>query len=148
MTSTPTTLVPTAYDGWSGDQIRSVLDTAHEAFVSMDADGLISYWNPEAERTFGWSREEANGRVLAETIIPAKYREAHHRGLERFLSSGVGPALNTRFEITALHRDGHEFPVEITISAQETDGGYGFNAFLHDITDRKRAQKELRQREL
>jgi PAS domain S-box-containing protein len=136
-------LVPAAQVRWSGDQVRSVIDTAHEAFVSMDADGLISYWNPEAERTFGWSHEEAIGRVLADTIIPAKYREAHRRGLERFLSSGVGPALNTRFEITALHRDGHEFPVEITISAQETDGGFGFNAFLHDITDRKRAQEEL-----
>src|SRR5438034_10912228 len=93
-----------------GEDLRSVIDTAHEAFVSMDADGLITYWNPEAERTFGWSREEALGRVLAETIIPHKHREAHWRGLERFLSTGEGPAMNKRFEITALHRDGHEFP--------------------------------------
>ena len=67
---------------WSGDELRSVIDTAHEAFVSMDADGVITYWNPEAERIFGWSREEAIGRVLAETIIPQQYRESHWRGLE------------------------------------------------------------------
>src|SRR5437016_2770628 len=67
----------------SGHELRSVIDTAHEAFVSMDADGLITYWNPEAESTFGWSREEAIGRVLADTIVPEHFRESHWRGLKR-----------------------------------------------------------------
>jgi PAS domain S-box-containing protein len=128
----------------SGEELRSVIDTAHEAFVSMDAEGYISYWNPEAERTFGWSQEEAIGRVLADTIIPDRHRQAHWRGLKRFLSSGEGPVLNKRFEITALHRDGHEFPVELTISAQEAGGRHTFNAFLHDITERRRAEEEPR----
>jgi PAS domain S-box-containing protein len=128
---------------WSREELRSVIDTAHEAFISMDADGLITYWNPEAERTFGWSREEAIGRVLADTIVPRQHRDAHWRGLQRYLSTGEGPVLNKRFEITALHRDGHEFPVEMTISAHEVDGRQSFNAFLHDITLRKRAEEEL-----
>jgi len=128
----------------SRDELRSIIDSAHEAFVSMDADGLITYWNPEAERTFGWSRDEAIGRVLADTIIPPQHREAHWQGLKRFLSTGDGPVLNRRFEITALHRDGTEFPVELTISAQESGGRHSFNAFLHDISERKGAEQELR----
>jgi PAS domain S-box-containing protein len=128
---------------WSGDQLRSVIDTAHEAFVSMDADGMITYWNPEAERTFGWSREEAIGRVLAETIIPEQHRDSHWRGLGQFLSTGEGRVLNKRLETTALHRDGREFPIELTISAREQDGRQVFNGFLHDITDRKRSEDEL-----
>jgi PAS domain S-box-containing protein len=133
---------------WSREGLRSVIDTAHEAFISMDTAGLITYWNPEAERTFGWSRDEAIGRVLADTIVPHQHRDAHWRGLERYLSTGKGSVLNKRFEITALHRDGHEFPVELTISAHEVEGRQSFNAFLHDITPRKRAEDALRRREL
>lgn len=127
---------------WSGDELRSVIDTAHEAFVSMDADGLITYWNPEAERTFGWSEQEAIGRVLAETIIPPQHRESHWSGLREYLATGKGRVLNKRLETTALHRDGHEFPIELTISARRRNGRQVFNAFLHDITDRKRNADE------
>jgi PAS domain S-box-containing protein len=128
---------------WSDQQLESIIDTAHEAFVSIDAAGFITYWNPQAERTFGWSREEAIGRSLADTIIPLSHREAHGRGLRRFLTTGEGPALGKRFEMTALHREGHEFPVELTISAARSEGAYVFHAFLHDITQRKQAQQEL-----
>jgi PAS domain S-box-containing protein len=133
----------TSIPEWTGDELRSVIDTAHEAFVSMDADGVISYWNPEAERTFGWSRKEAIGRVLAETIIPPHLRVSHWRGLKNYLATGEGRVLNRRLETTALHRDGHEFPIEMTISALQHDGRDVFNAFLHDITDRKRSEDEL-----
>jgi PAS domain S-box-containing protein len=125
-------------------EIRSIIDTAHEAFVSIDARGLITNWNPQAEQTFGWTREEALGRELAKTIIPERYREAHAKGLERFLETGEGPVLGQRLELAALGRDGHEFPVEISISAVRSEGGWAFNAFLHDITERKQAEQELR----
>lgn len=68
--------------------MRSVIDHAHEAVVAMNAAGLVTDWNPQAERTFGWSREEAVGRVLAELIIPPRYRGAHLAGLRRFRDSG------------------------------------------------------------
>jgi PAS domain S-box-containing protein len=124
-------------------ELRSIIDTAHEAFVSMDEDGLITYWNPQAARTFGWSEDEAIGRVLAETIIPERYRESHRQGLRRFLSSGEGTVLGRRIEITALHREGQEFPVELTLSAVRRGDGWTFNAFLHDISDRKRGEQKL-----
>ena len=121
-----------------GNPTRSILDSAHEAFISMDAGGFITDWNHQAEVTFGWSREEAVGRVLSDTIIPPRYREDHLRGLERFLDTGEGPVLNQRFEIEAVHRDGHELPIELTISPLPTGDSHVFHAFLHDISERRR----------
>jgi PAS domain S-box-containing protein len=125
-------------------QLHQVLETAHEAFVSIDARGLITAWNPQAEMIFGWARSEALGRPLAETVLPARYREAHRQGLARFLSTGEGRLLEKPIEMPALHRDGHEFPVELTISPLKVGSGYVFNAFLRDISDRKRAEQELK----
>ncbi|MGH7229937.1 MAG: PAS domain S-box protein, partial [Nitrospiraceae bacterium] len=125
-------------------RMRAVLENALDAVIGMDGDGIIDDWNPRAEFIFGWTRAEAVGRPLADTIIPPHYREAHRRGLRHFLRTGEGPALNRRFEITALARDGKEFPVELAISPLRIGGCYRFNAFIADITDRKRTEQELR----
>ncbi|MDQ3587653.1 MAG: diguanylate cyclase [Actinomycetota bacterium] len=109
----------------------------------MDAGGFIIDWNRQAEGTFGWTREEAVGRVLSDTIIPPRHREAHLRGLELFLDTGDGPVLDQRFEIEALHRDGHELPVELTISAVKVGEARVFHAFLHDISERRRSVQFL-----
>ncbi len=109
----------------------------------MDAGGFITDWNRQAEGTFGWTREEAVGRVLSDTIVPPRYREAHLRGLEHFLDTGDGPVLDQRIEIEALHRDGHEVPIELTISAVEVGEARVFQAFLHDISERRRSQQFL-----
>jgi PAS domain S-box-containing protein len=125
-------------------QLRQVLDTAHDAFVSIDADGVIKAWNPQAEVIFGWARAQAIGRSLAGTIIPPRHREAHGRGLGRFMSTGAVPLLDKPVEIIALHRDGHEFPIELTIARLKVGDRYVFNAFVRDISDRKRAEQELK----
>ena len=127
----------------SDHRTRQIVENAHDAFISIDARGLITGWNSQAEASFGWPRGEALGRELAETIIPDRLRASHRIGLERFLSTGEGPVLGRRLELTALHRDGHEFPVELTISTIEMEQGFAFNAFLRDITDRKAAEEEL-----
>jgi PAS domain S-box-containing protein len=121
----------------SKDRVHEIIDTAHEAFVSMDECGVITFWNRQAELTFGWPRAKVLGRNLADTIIPERYREAHRRGLDHFLVTGQGPVFKKRLEVEALHRDGHEFPIELTISAMRVRGGYTFNAFLHDLSERK-----------
>ncbi len=123
---------------------REIVNTTHEAFVSMDESGRITAWNPEAESTFGWTEDEAIGRNLGETIIPSRSRGAHNRGVQQFLSTGHAAFLNRRIEMEALHRDGHEFPVEMTIAAVRVAGRYVFNAFLHDISERKQAEQALR----
>jgi PAS domain S-box-containing protein len=123
---------------------RLVVDTAHDAFVAMDAHGRITDWNPQAEVVFGWSRAEAVGQLVADLIIPPEFRDIHTRGLAHFLATGEGPVLNQRLELPALHRDGHRFPVELTIRPVRLGQEWFFTAFLHDISDRKRAEEELR----
>jgi len=131
----------------SEERIRAIVETANDAFVGMDSDGIITDWNRQAEATFGWSRGEVVGRRVAETIIPGQYREAHRRGLRHLLDTGEGPVLGKAIELTALHRDGHEFPVELTVWATALAEGRSFSAFIKDITERRRAQKVLRESE-
>jgi PAS domain S-box-containing protein len=128
----------------SEERTRLIVDTAHDAFVAMNAAGEIAEWNRQAETTFGWPRAEALGRSLADTIVPPQHRDAHRRGLAHFLATGEGPVLNRRIEVAAVHRDGHEFPVELTIAPIRLAREYFFAAFVHDITERKRAEEELR----
>jgi PAS domain S-box-containing protein len=129
----------------SETRARIVIATAPDAFIGVDSDGNIVQWNAEAERTFGWTRDEIVGRNLTETIIPEAYREAHSNGLRRFHETGEAPVVNKRLEIVALHRLGHEFPIEITITSPVGDGnGYFFGAFLRDISDRLERDSQLR----
>jgi PAS domain S-box-containing protein len=122
-----------------------ILDTAHDAFVGMDSDGRIVSWNAQAQQTFGWTRDEVLGRNLAETIIPPDFREAHSKGMQRFLATGEAPVVNKRLELRGLHRAGHEFPIEITItSPMRRDNGFFFGAFLRDISDRRERDDQLR----
>ena len=125
---------------------RLILDTALDGVVGMDAEGCITEWNPQAQATFGWSRADALGKRLSELIIPQRLREAHEAGLQKFLATNEGPVLNKRIEIEALHRDGHEFPVELAISPVRSNGSVAFSAFVRDITARRQAEAELAQR--
>ena len=126
---------------------ESIIATANDAFVSIDENGTIIEWNPAAERAFGWSRQEAMGKPMAQTIIPLQYREAHLKGLSRFIGTGEGPVIGKTLDLSALHRDGREFPAEITIWAVRRDKKYQFNAFIRDITERKKAHEALAERE-
>src|SRR6266513_15017 len=120
---------------------RAILDMALDAVVGMDDQGVITNWNPRAEVIFGWTAGEAVGKKLSEVLIPPQYREAHTRGLRHFLATGQGPVLNRRIEITALRRDGTEFPVELSILPLKVGASYRFTAFIADITERKRAEE-------
>jgi diguanylate cyclase (GGDEF)-like protein/PAS domain S-box-containing protein len=123
---------------------RAILDTTNDAFVSMDADGRITDWNPGAEEMFGLPRQQAVGRVLADTIIPEQHRQAHVVGLERFLRTGAGPVIGRRIELSALRRDGAEFPIELTISALPGARGWSFHAFIQDVSERRQVAQRLR----
>lgn len=125
--------------------LQSVLDTALDAVIVMGVDGDIIGWNRHAADCFGWTWEEARGQRLSELIIPPKLREAHERGLARYLDTGEGPVLDRRIEVSALHRDGREFPVELSITASEQFGGRLFVGFVRDISDRQAlAERQLR----
>jgi PAS domain S-box-containing protein len=131
----------------SEERLRLFLDTSFNSFITIDEAGLITDWNHQAETTFGWSRAEVMGRSLAEMIIPPAYRERHLQGIQRFLATGEGPVLNKRIELTALRRDGSEFPIELSIVPLRWEGAYLFSALVHDITARKRAEATKQQAE-
>jgi sigma-B regulation protein RsbU (phosphoserine phosphatase) len=125
---------------------RLIIDTAPDAFIGIDAESRIVDWNRQAAVTFGWPADEAIGRTLFETILPAKYRDAHHRGMQRFLESGRAPLTNHRLELSAQHRDGHLIPVELTISGPiRGEEGHVFGAFVRDISQRREREEELQQ---
>ena len=128
----------------ANQRTRLIVERALDAVITIDADGLITGWNPQAETIFGWPAKDAIGRSLASTVIPPEQREAYAHGLTRFLATGDGPVLNRRIEMAAWHRDGRKFPVEISLSPIRLGDTYTFTAFVRDITDRKRAEEELR----
>jgi PAS domain S-box-containing protein len=125
------------------EHLRLLVHSALDAVVTMDVDGRITGWNPQAEATFGWRADEVVGRSLAETIVPHDYRAAHVEGLRRWRETGEGPVLNARIEIQALHRDGRLIPVELAIVPIAVGDEVAFSAFIRDISDRKRAQEDL-----
>lgn len=127
----------------SHDHIRAIIATASDAFVAIDQFGTILEWNASAERSFGWTRDEIIGRQLSGTIIPHQHRQAHDRGLAHYLATGEGPVLRKPIEITALHRDGNEFPVELTIWPVTVGVSTTFNAFVRDITERRLAEHAI-----
>lgn len=132
----------------SETQTRTIIETASYAFIGMDDEGHIIDWNQRATETFGWSRDEAMGHALADLIIPAAQREAHAEGMHRYLSTGEGPLLGKRVEVAALHRDGREFPVQLTIWPIRIAGELRFNALVDDITVRKELEDQLRHQAL
>jgi PAS domain S-box-containing protein len=126
------------------EQTRLIVNNAFDAIITIDENGVIKTWNPQAEVIFGWSHEEAVGRKISDTIIPMQYREKHEKNLKRFLDTGEGQIFNMQVQITALHRDGHELPVELTISPAKSGDKYIFIAIIRDITERRKAEQKLK----
>ena len=124
---------------------RAIVESALDAVVTMDERGAITGWNSQAASMFGYQEQEINGRLLSDTILPERYRVAHSSGLQRYLASGHGPILNRRVELSALHKDGREFPIELSVTALTIEGRKVFSAFLRDISERKQAERALKE---
>ncbi|MBI5023580.1 MAG: nitrate- and nitrite sensing domain-containing protein [Candidatus Omnitrophica bacterium] len=127
----------------SKSYFESILTTSNDIFVSIDENNSIVEWNPAAERIFGWPRREVIGKQLTGIIIPEQYRARHTAGLKHFLVTGESVVLEKTLELSALHRDGHEFPIEITIWCTRVDEKHQFHAFVRDVTQRKAKEDEL-----
>jgi two-component system cell cycle sensor histidine kinase/response regulator CckA len=112
-----------------------------DAVIRMNAHGVITSWNAHAETTFGWPAAAAVGRGWVDTFIPPRYRAVRRRSMAHFLATGSGPIVRRRIEITALHKDGHEFPVELTVTPERLADGWHFGAVVRDITGRERAEQ-------
>ena len=120
---------------------RLVLETALDAVVVMDRRGNVVDWNDNATRVFGWTAEEVRGRLMADFIIPERFRESHALGLAHFLVTGEAKVLGQRIEIWGLRRTGEEFPIELSISPVTENSSLIFVGFLRDISDRRNAER-------
>jgi PAS domain S-box-containing protein len=122
----------------------AILDAALDCIVTIDHLGRVTDFNPAAERTFGYRRQDVMGKQLANLIIPPSLRDAHQRGLARYLATGESRMIGKRVEMTAARADRSEFPVELAISRIALDGPPSFTCYLRDITERKRSEEALR----
>ena len=125
----------------------AILDSALDCIVTIDHEARITEFNQAAEQTFGYRRDQILGKHLAEVIIPPSLRERHRQGFARYLATGEARVLGKRIEMTAVRADGGEFPVELSITRIPIDGPPSFTGYLRDITERKRAEQELRRSE-
>jgi len=123
---------------------RMMLDGALDAIITIDTHGIVTTWNRQAEHTFGFRRKEALGSPLSHLIIPPACRDAHQKEFRRVPTEGEGPILSRRLEVTALHKDGREFPIELTMMPLRTGPSTSFCAFARDITERKELETTLR----
>ena len=124
-------------------RFRSVAQTAGDAIITIDSLGKIVFWNPAAERIFGYSADEAVGRVLT-FIMPGRFRNAHIKGLEQALSTGQSGIIGKTVERVGQRKNGAEFPVELSLASWKTQEGVFFTGIVRDVTRRKRADEEIR----
>jgi phosphoserine phosphatase RsbU/P len=120
----------------------AMLEANLDCLVTMDQDGCIVGFNPAAEQTFGWSQGEVIGMNLGEVMVPLAHRAAHAKGLRKYLATGEGPVLRKRIEITAVRRNGEEFPVELTVVPFEGEGKQFFLGAIRDISERAELETE------
>jgi diguanylate cyclase len=126
------------------ERTRAIIDTANDGFVSTDAELRITAYNPRAQEMSGYTLEEVLGKPLTEMLVPPQFREAFTAEFAKFVSTGESPLISHPIEFVGMHRDGREFPVELTISPLRDGDTWVFNAFVRDITERKRAEQQIR----
>lgn len=124
--------------------LQSVINTSLDAIIQINPKGEISGWNHQAVDIFGWTQEEALGQPIHSLIIPERYRKAHLEGVKNYLKSGQRKRASLRVEIEGLHKNGHELPIEISMSPIITKQGIvAFSAYIRDLTERKKAEELL-----
>src|SRR5260370_19833316 len=129
----------------SEQMARDVVENALEAFIQTDEQGCILQWNPEAEAIFGWSRQEAIGKHPTELMLPEALRPQFETMIERLVRNAENAAGGSRFEVEATRKDGQTLKVEVSLKALRRRGGYVFNSFVRDLTQRVAAEEQLRQ---
>ena len=128
----------------SEQKMRSIVDSALDAVITINEKGIVTEWNPQSELLFKYSKEEAIGEKLSALIIPESFRESHDRGMAHFMKTGEGPVLNKRIEVPGLNKFGEEFPIELSIVPNQMKGQFFFTAFVRDITIRKKAENDMK----
>ena len=124
---------------------KTIIESSYDAFISLNSEGMITDWNIQAEKTFGWTKEQAIGMFLGETIVPERFKKSGNNWMNYFKNTGKDKDINInkKIEILGVRKNGEEFPLEVTISSIKNENKFEFCAFFHDITERKKAEEKL-----
>ena len=126
------------------EMIRSIADSIQDALVMIDGRGKISYWNPAAEQTFGWTADEALGRPLHPMLSPERFHDANADAFRHFVATGEGAAIGNVVELSGMRKDGSEFPLELSLGRVRVRGTWQAVGLVRDITERKDAFEDLK----
>jgi len=129
----------------SEELLNSITTSAQDGIIVIDHDGNVIFWNDSAETIFGYSAEEIIGKNFHETIAPARYLESYRKGYKNFIKSGTGAVIGKTLELSALSKDGKEFPVELSLSAVKINNNWHGVGIIRDITQRKETEEKLEQ---
>ena len=129
----------------SEEKFKTISSVVQDAIIQINNKGIITYWNRAAERIFGYESQEIMGKDLHSVIIPKRYRSAYSKGMKLFQKTGEGAAISKTLELEGLKKDGHEIPVELSLSAVNIKGKWNAIAIVRDITERKKADVKLKQ---
>lgn len=127
----------------SNARIRAITDSAQDGIIMMDQDGLVSYWNPSAQRILGYASDEVIGRNLHELMVPKRHHAMHFAAFPAFQTSGEGAAIGKTLDMEAIRKDGTEIPVQLSLSAVRLSSGWHSVGIVRDITQQKKAEAEL-----
>lgn len=125
-------------------RVRSIIDSSLDAIITVDEQGKVTRWNPQARKIFGYSAQEAVGVNISDLIIAPDQRKSFLEGLERYVETESGPIVGNRLELEAMKKSGEQFHVELSVTGHEFDEGYEFICFIRDITDRREAEEQIR----
>jgi len=129
----------------SEEKRKLIMSGALDAIICIDTNETVTFWNAQAEVIFGWKETEVIGQQLSELIVPEPYRKHHREGLKHYLKTGEGKALNVLLELSAIKRNGEEFPIELTVIPINQGEDLFFCAFIRDITERKKSETKILQ---
>jgi len=127
----------------SETRMRSITDSAQDAILMMNPDGRVSYWNPAAERIFGYTSVEAIGQDLHSFIVPQHYHEAHLAAFPAFLKTGHGSIIGKTLDLEARRKDGTEISVQLSLSSIKINDAWHSVGILRDITGQKKTEAAL-----
>ncbi len=123
-------------------RLRAVTETASDAIISADRQGIVRYFNPGAEKAFGHAEQDIVGQPLTE-LMPDRFRQRHTEGFQRYLETRDPKVVGQTVELVGLRKDGREFPIELALASSEVDGELFFTAIVRDITKRAEAEREI-----
>ncbi len=129
--------------GESEERFRTVSETALDAIIMMDSEGRVCYWNRAAERTLGYSADEAMGKPIHDWLAPQRFREKAAQGMREFAATGRGPIVGKTQELVAIGKDGHEIPIELAVNMMTVGSEIYALGILRDIGERKRAEEKI-----